>query len=265
MTTSEALHECRNPLCGNYAVDGGWCHEHWRPDIAPASQSKRIATPRGLNLRPSNPRFRWMRRAYLMRHPLCAVCHEPATDLDHITPHRGDAALYWAQSNWQALCHVCHSRKTKRETLDGATGGGRLVVLMGAPGSGKSTYAARFREVVTTDTLRAAPHLVHDVFEDCFARIEALLAAGGEVVFDTTSANPSIRQQALAVARRRNARCELVVFDTGADDCVAAQAGRPHPVDESTVRRVHADIRAQMCTLTRSGFDCINIVTRASD
>jgi 5-methylcytosine-specific restriction protein A len=57
---------------------------------------------------------------YLYRHPLCVNCHdqgylEPATVVDHIQPHRGDQALFWDPSNWQALCKTCHDRKTAQE------------------------------------------------------------------------------------------------------------------------------------------------------
>ncbi|MFG1378079.1 HNH endonuclease [Xanthobacter autotrophicus] len=27
--------------------------------------------------------------------------------VDHIIPHRGDKALMWDRSNWQALCPTC--------------------------------------------------------------------------------------------------------------------------------------------------------------
>jgi len=64
---------------------------------------------------------RWRRaRAYFLRHnPLCAECErqgrpKPATIVDHIKPHRGDADLFWDVDNWQALCATCHSVKTKR-------------------------------------------------------------------------------------------------------------------------------------------------------
>ena len=41
-----------------------------------------------------------------------------ATDVDHIVPHRGDPALFWDEENWQALCHSCHSKKTRNEDHD---------------------------------------------------------------------------------------------------------------------------------------------------
>lgn len=60
-----------------------------------------------------------------MRHPLCRICElagrvTPASVVDHITPHKGDASLMWGQSNWQALCKPCHDHKTATE--DGGFG-----------------------------------------------------------------------------------------------------------------------------------------------
>ncbi len=64
-------------------------------------------------------------KAFLIEHPLCAECQRqgrvtPATEVDHIIPHKGDKQLFWDQDNWQALCHRCHSRKTVTE--DGGFG-----------------------------------------------------------------------------------------------------------------------------------------------
>lgn len=32
-----------------------------------------------------------------------------ASVVDHITPHRGDYALFWDQANWQSLCAPHHN------------------------------------------------------------------------------------------------------------------------------------------------------------
>ena len=66
------------------------------------------------------PRWRKARRIYLARHPLCTACEAaarvvPATVVDHVVPHRGDAALFWDEGNWAALCKQCHDAKTARE------------------------------------------------------------------------------------------------------------------------------------------------------
>jgi 5-methylcytosine-specific restriction protein A len=38
-----------------------------------------------------------------------------ASVVDHIIPHRGDAELFWNESNWQSLCKSCHDHKTMTE------------------------------------------------------------------------------------------------------------------------------------------------------
>ena len=74
--------------------------------------------------------YKWQqaRAGYLAKHPLCVECERQgrvvaATDVDHIIPHRGDMDLFWDSSNWQPLCHPCHSAKTARE--DGGLGNRR--------------------------------------------------------------------------------------------------------------------------------------------
>jgi 5-methylcytosine-specific restriction protein A len=52
----------------------------------------------------------------LASHPLCAVCDEPATDVDHIDGNARNNDVH----NLQSLCHSCHSRKTARQ--DGGFG-----------------------------------------------------------------------------------------------------------------------------------------------
>lgn len=56
------------------------------------------------------------RREYLAYHPTCAMpnCGAPATVVDHITPHRGDKALFWDWRNWQSLCARCHNSVKQR-------------------------------------------------------------------------------------------------------------------------------------------------------
>lgn len=91
------------------------------PDRLPAlkAPSKRNRqTPDGRWL--YGRRWQRARRVFLAEHPLCVHCQRegrvtPATDVDHIEPHRGDEALFWRPGNWQALCHECHSRKTAAE------------------------------------------------------------------------------------------------------------------------------------------------------
>ena len=66
-----------------------------------------------------------LRNAFIKRNPLCVYCMKtgvikPAEEIDHIVPHKGDNVLRLSESNLQALCKQCHSRKTATE--DGGFG-----------------------------------------------------------------------------------------------------------------------------------------------
>jgi len=74
---------------------------------------------------------RWDRYAkwFRLQYPLCGMrpggqvpvmsqCYlerrdTPATQTDHVVPHRGDMVLFWDLNNHQSQCDTCHSRKTK--------------------------------------------------------------------------------------------------------------------------------------------------------
>lgn len=61
---------------------------------------------------------------YLAANPVCVMCGEgctlQATVVDHIVPHRGDAALFRDTRNHQALCAHCHNVHKQREEQRGA-------------------------------------------------------------------------------------------------------------------------------------------------
>lgn len=68
----------------------------------------------------SSERWRTLRKHILRNNPLCVMCMKqdrlvPATVIDHIQPHKGDALLFWDVGNLQALCKQCHDSKTARE------------------------------------------------------------------------------------------------------------------------------------------------------
>lgn len=100
-------HPCAHPGCPRLVPrDKKYCDQH----AAKHPEEVRSAAKRGYGAA-----WRKARRAYLDAHPLCVQCQRKATDVDHIIPHRGDRTLFWDRDNWQALCHRCHSAKTRRE------------------------------------------------------------------------------------------------------------------------------------------------------
>ena len=104
-------HPCSHPGCPRLVPRGKkYCDEH------AALHPEEIRSAGGSQWNKARKRF-------LESHPLCAECmkhgrYVRATDVDHIVPHRGDPALFWDEGNWQALCHHCHSVKTRNEDHD---------------------------------------------------------------------------------------------------------------------------------------------------
>lgn len=80
---------------------------------APSEAARGTAHQRGYG-----SRWQRFRLSFLAAHPLCAECERKgrtteATVVDHVTPHRGDAELFWREGNHQALCARCHNAKTR--------------------------------------------------------------------------------------------------------------------------------------------------------
>ena len=79
----------------------------------------------------SHPDWAWSRfaRSYRQRHPLCAACERQcrvtaSEQVDHIVPLSVWTGGKYDESNLQALCRTCHSRKTVHEREHVKCGGG---------------------------------------------------------------------------------------------------------------------------------------------
>jgi len=133
---------------------------------------------------------------------------------------------------------------------------------MGAPGSGKSTYAkGTGAHVVTTDGARGrlSPG---DTLHKAYSEINAALAAGKNVVFDTTGSNPAVRKAAATIAQKHGAQLAARVIDAPIGACLQAQQGRAKPVAAADVRRIHDAVRKQAAGLQSEGFRDVRVVKR---
>ena len=116
---------CR--ICGALS-NGSYCGQHQkkkeeqvRAERIKYDQVRGTRTERGY----SN---RWLKvsKLYRQEHPLCVMCEKKgilklAECVDHIIAVSGpDDPLFYEPSNWQSLCHSCHSEKTAKE--DGGLG-----------------------------------------------------------------------------------------------------------------------------------------------
>lgn len=98
---------CSHPGCRALVRGRGPCPEHKR---------KRERERGSAHQRGYDSRWRRYRLGFLARHPLCVECEqggrvEPATVVDHKKDHKGDQALFWDESNHQALCKRCHDKR----------------------------------------------------------------------------------------------------------------------------------------------------------
>ena len=95
-----------------------YCDDH--ADLAKAQAAKQADRKRESSTQRLYT-YKWQKasKGFLAKNPLCAE-HDrhgevvAATEVDHIIPHKGDAAVFWTRANWQSLCHSCHRLENKR-------------------------------------------------------------------------------------------------------------------------------------------------------
>jgi len=140
-----------------------------------------------------------------------------------------------------------------------------LVVLVGPPASGKSTWAAthlRDDVIVSSDRLRAMvgegehdQRAGNDAFDVLELVVERRLKRGLLTVVDTLGTDARRRQRWIGLARQHGLRAVAVVFDTPERECRARNKARAEPVPAPFLTqqlKVWPDVRAALDT---DGFD----------
>jgi protein phosphatase len=123
-----------------------------------------------------------------------------------------------------------------------------LIVLVGAAGAGKSTFAARHfspDEILSSDRFRAMVSgdeanqaATKAAFGVLHAVLERRLAGGRLSVIDATSIEPSARRALLARATKAGVAATAIVLDLPAAAVVARNEARPaRVVDMAVVQR----------------------------
>lgn len=98
--------------CGSVVASGKRCAceiVRDRDRKARHDQTRPTANERGYGAK-----WREARAAFLTKHPRCEMCDQPATVVDHKTPHKGNMRLFWDRSNWQGLCAHHHNSTKQR-------------------------------------------------------------------------------------------------------------------------------------------------------
>jgi protein phosphatase len=146
-----------------------------------------------------------------------------------------------------------------------------LVVLIGASGSGKSTFArAHFAptEVISSDFCRG---LVADDENDQSASAAAFdvlhfiagkrLAAGRLTVIDATNVQPQGRKQLVELAREHDVLPVAIVLDLPERICVERNAGRQdRDFGPQAIRRQRDQLRRGLRGLGKEGFRGVHVL-----
>ncbi|WP_440554656.1 polynucleotide kinase-phosphatase [Streptomyces sp. SCPE 10] len=147
-----------------------------------------------------------------------------------------------------------------------------LVVLVGASGSGKSTFARRHfkpTEVISSDFCRG---LVADDENDQSASRDAFdvlhyiagkrLAAGRRTVVDATSVQQDSRRQLIELARKHDVLPIAIVLDMPEEVCAERNAARTDRADmpRRVIQRHIRELRRSLRHLEREGFRKVHVL-----
>ncbi|WP_149827903.1 polynucleotide kinase-phosphatase [Streptomyces tailanensis] len=152
-----------------------------------------------------------------------------------------------------------------------------LVVLIGASGSGKSTFARRHfkpTEIISSDFCRG---LVSDDENDQSATRDAFdvlhyiagkrLAAGRRTVVDATSVQQESRRQLIELARKHDVLPIAIVLDVPEQVCAERNASRTDRADmpRRVIQRHIRELRRGLRSLEREGFRKVHILRGVED
>jgi predicted kinase len=145
----------------------------------------------------------------------------------------------------------------------------RIVVLVGLPGSGKSTYLDRLPGVLSSDAIRKL--LVDDetdqsandrVFQTLRYLLRHRLALGRPVTYiDATNLTPGERHVYLEIGQSLGCEMEAVFFDVPLAVCRERNARRLRVVPEEAMDRLSAKLTPPTMD---EGFDKVTVINETT-
>jgi len=144
-------------------------------------------------------------------------------------------------------------------------------VMVGAPGSGKSTYAAKLAEtenavIISGDEVRAELYGSADIlgkWHEIWDRIDELVSesCGMSVILDGTHCREDYRKEAIALLRSYGYdRVEAMVIDSSLATCLARNFQRTRHVPDYVIKEMHNNLQQSLKTITEEDFESINFI-----
>lgn len=151
-----------------------------------------------------------------------------------------------------------------------------LVVLIGASGSGKSTFAAQHflpTEVVSSDWCRGLvaddendQSATSDAFEVLNVIVGKRLERGRLTVVDATNVQPAARKSLVEIAKAHDVLPTAIVLDVPASVGVERNANRSdRTFGSEVVRRQHDQLRRSLKGLKREGFRHVHVLSSVEE
>ena len=144
-------------------------------------------------------------------------------------------------------------------------------ILVGPPGSGKSTYANELADsenavVISGDDIRSELYGSAEVQGDwgeIWERIDECVSesCGMPVIIDGTHCREDYRAEAITLLRSYGYnRVEAIVMKTSLATCLARNFKRERNVPDYIVKQMHSDLQQSLKNITSEDFDFLNFI-----
>ena len=147
----------------------------------------------------------------------------------------------------------------------------KAYIMVGAPGAGKSTYAAKLAKrenavVISGDVIRAELYGNENIqgqWVEIHDRIETLVseAGGKSVVLDGTHYRSSYRKEAIALLQSYGySQIEAIVLDVPLERCILQNATRQRGVPRYVLVEMHEKLQASLKDIDKEDFSHIHYI-----
>ena len=144
-------------------------------------------------------------------------------------------------------------------------------IMVGAPGSGKSTYAARLSErenavIISGDQIRAELYGDADIQGEWMAiqdRIENLIEENIDrvLIMDGTHYRAKYRKDAIALLQSYGYHdIRAIVVNPPLDICLKQNSARARNVPELVIKKMHSALQASLRGVDTEGFSMVEYV-----